>query len=51
MFSTPEAAPATRGELLRMATVVLGAQVMPLPAPAMIAGRRNVSQVESGPAT
>ena len=34
-----------------MATVVMGANVMPMPAPATIAGTRKVSHVESGPAT
>src|SRR2546429_3427778 len=47
----PDAAPDICGEMLRMATVVIGAKVMPMPAPAMIAGTRNVSQVELGPAT
>ena len=37
--------------MLRMATVVSGANVMPMPAPATMAGTRKVSQVESGPAT
>ncbi len=31
--------------------VVIGAKVIPIPAPAMIAGSRKVSQFESGPAT
>src|SRR5207248_10123861 len=51
VFSTPEADPAIRGEMLRMATVVIGAKVMPMPAPAMMAGTRKLIQVESGPAT
>ena len=34
-----------------MATVVIGAKVIPIPAPATIAGSRKVSHVESGPAT
>ena len=40
-----------RGEMLRMATVVMGAKVMPMPAPATIAGTRKLIHVESGPAT
>src|SRR5215475_15890233 len=31
----PEAAPATRGSMLRMATVVIGANVQPIPTPAI----------------
>jgi len=37
--------------MFRMATVVMGAKVIPMPAPAMIAGTRKLIQVESGPAT
>ena len=40
-----------RGEMLRIATVVMGAKVMPMPAPATIAGTRKLIHVESGPAT
>src|SRR5438876_1989849 len=36
--------------MFRMATVVIGANVIPMPAPAMIAGTRKLIQVESGPA-
>jgi len=37
--------------MLRIATVVIGAKVMPIPAPATIAGTRKLIHVESGPAT
>src|SRR5260370_42182904 len=47
----PDAAPAICGEMLRMATVVIGAKVMPMPAPAMMAGTRKFIHVESGPGT
>ena len=39
------------GEMLRIATVVIGAKVIPMPAPATIAGPRKLIHVESGPAT
>src|SRR5260370_39713060 len=47
----PDAAPDICGEMLRMATVVMGAKVIPIPAPATIAGARKLIHVESGPAT
>src|SRR5712692_5172865 len=47
----PDAAPDICGEMLRMATVVIGAKVMPMPTPATIAGARKLIQVEAGPAT
>src|SRR5207245_11033133 len=47
----PDAAPDIWGEMLRIATVVIGAKVIPMPAPAMMAGARKVSHVEPGPAT
>src|SRR5260370_12395162 len=37
--------------MLRIATVVIGAKVIPMPAPATIAGARKLIHVESGPAT
>src|SRR5262249_39210052 len=46
--STPGAAPATRGSMLRMATVTSGAKMQPMPIPATISGATNVSQLESG---
>ena len=51
MLRIPDAAPDICGEMLRMAIVVMGAKVMPIPAPATIAGPRKLIQVESGPAT
>ena len=36
---------------MRIATVVIGAKVIPMPSPATIAGARKLIQVESGPAT
>src|SRR5256885_14332574 len=50
VLRTAEAAPATRGSMLRIAIVVMGAKVIPMPAPAMIAGTRKLIHVESGPA-
>jgi hypothetical protein len=51
VFSTPDAAPATRGEMLRIATVVMGANVRPIPMPETMVGTRKVDHVELGPAT
>src|SRR5260370_40346390 len=44
-------APAICGGMLRMATVVRGAKVSRIPAPATIGGARKLIRVESGPAT
>ncbi len=41
VLSTPEAAPAIRGSMLRMATVTIGAKMQPMPAPATISGARK----------
>ncbi len=51
VFKTPDAAPASWGEMLRMATAVIGANVMPIPKPEMMAGIVNVDHVEVAPAT
>ena len=53
MFSTPDAAPAIRGSMFRMATVTIGAKMQPIPIPATISAGRNAYQadvvVASGP--
>ena len=46
VLSMPEAAPAIRGSTSRMATVVSGANVPPMPRPATIRGARKSCQVE-----
>src|SRR5258708_18876722 len=51
LLRMPDAAPDICGEMLRMATVVMGEKVIPIPAPATIAGARKLIHVESGPAT
>src|SRR5207245_9930783 len=51
VFSTADAEPAMRGSMFRMATVVIGAKVIPIPAPATIAGTKKLIHVESGQAT
>jgi len=48
VFSMPEAAPAIRGSTWRMATVVSGANVPPMPRPATTSGARKSCQVEVG---
>ena len=48
VFSTPEAAPAIRGSTSRIATVVSGANVPPMPRPATISAGRKSYQVECG---
>jgi len=48
VLSMPEAAPAIRGSTWRMATVVSGANVPPMPRPATINGTRKSCQVEVG---
>ena len=51
MLRTPEAAPATRGSMFLIATVDMGAKIMPMPSPeTMKAGRKSL-QVESVLAT
>src|SRR5258708_34957209 len=51
VLSAADADPAIRGSMFRIATVVTGANVIPIPAPAMVAGTRKLVHVESGPAT
>ena len=46
VLSTPEAAPAIRGSMLRMATVTIGAKMQPMPTPATISGARNSYHAE-----
>jgi len=48
VFSTPDAAPAMRGSMLRMPTVSMGAKMQPMPNPATIKGTRKMSHDESG---
>ena len=48
VFSTPEAAPAMRGSMLRMPTVTMGAKMQPMPSPATIRGARKTVHEESG---
>jgi hypothetical protein len=48
VFSTPYAAPARRGSMLRMATVTIGAKMQPIPSPATISGARKTGQEEPG---
>ena len=50
-MSTPEAAPASLGSTSRMAVVVSGANVPPMPMPATISGARKSCHAECGPAT
>src|SRR5689334_4981076 len=50
VLSTADADPAMRGEMLRMATVVIGANVIPTPRPATTVAGRKLIHVESGPA-
>ena len=46
----PDAAPAIRGSTSRIATVVIGANVPPMPRPATIIGARKSCRRECGPA-
>ena len=46
VLKTPEAAPAIIGLTLRMATVVIGAKVQPMPMPATNCGARKSYQAE-----
>ncbi len=48
VFSTPDAAPAIRGSMLRMAMVVSGANVQPIPTPATSRQGRNTYQADVG---
>ena len=48
VFSTPDAAPAMRGSMLRMATVIIGAKMQPMPNPATTRGATNMGHEESG---
>ncbi len=50
VLSMPEAAPAIRGSTSRMAIVVSGANVPPMPSPATISGARKSCQDECVPA-
>jgi hypothetical protein len=48
VLSTPDAAPAICGWMLRMATVISGANTQPMPNPATISGARKLCHEESG---
>ena len=48
VFSTPDAAPAIRGSISRMATVTNGANVHPMPNPATISAGRKSCHAELG---
>src|SRR5215510_5062716 len=48
VFSKPEAAPAAGGSMSRMATVVMGGNTHPIPAPATRKGGRKAYHAELG---
>src|ERR1039457_5900466 len=48
VFSTPDAAPAIRGSMFRMAVVTIGANVQPMPNPATISAGRKSYHAELG---
>ncbi len=48
VLRTPDAAPAICGWMLRMATVIRGANTQPMPNPATISGARKLCHEESG---
>ena len=48
VLSTPDAAPAMRGSMLRMATVTIGAKMQPMPSPATIKGATKTGHEERG---